>query len=206
MRKDYAAAEAAFTKQIQINPNSAAVYSQLSAARERQDNKAGAVAAYEQGLAVLKDDISLQIGLAGVYERQGDFDAAMDGYEKALITQPDNAVAVNNLAALLADHRTDAQSMARAKELAVKLAPVRQPAIQDTVGWVYYRAGDYAKAVEVLEGVVKAAPKTAIFQYHLGMAYAKAGDKAKAKAALSKALDLGDFAEAEEARKTLSGL
>ncbi len=126
-RKDYAAAEAAFAKQIQINPNNATVYTQLSAAREQQGNKAGAVAAYEQGLGVLKDDVSLQIGLAGVYERQGDFDAAIGVYEKVLAKQPDNAVAVNNLAALLADHRTDAQSLARAKELAAKLAPVQQP-------------------------------------------------------------------------------
>ena len=43
--------------------------------------------------------------------------------------------------------------------------------------------GDFAKAVEVLEGVVNAQPKVAIFHYHLGMAYAKAGNKAKAKAA-----------------------
>jgi len=205
-RKDYAAAEAAFAKQVQSNPNNAMVYSQLSAARERQGNKAGAVAAYEQGLGVLKDDISLQIGLAGVYERQGDFEAAMGVYEKVIAKQPDNALALNNLAALLLDHRTDEQSLARAKELAAKLVPVQTTAVQDTVGWVYYRTGDYVKAIEVLERVVKAAPKIGVFHYHLGMAYAKAGDKAKAKAALSKALDLGDFAEAEEARKTLSGL
>lgn len=205
-RKDYAAAEAAFAKQIQINPNAATVYAQLSAAREQQDNTAGAVAAYEQGLGVLKDDVSLNIGLAGVYERKGDFEAAMAIYEKVLAKQPDNAVAVNNLATLLADYRTDAKSLARAKELADRLAPVQRPAMRDTVGWVYYRAGEYAKAVEVLEGVVNAAPKVPVFHYHLGMAYAKAGDKAKAKAALSKALELGDFAEAEEARKALGGL
>lgn len=205
-RKEYAAAEAAFSKQIQIDPNRAVFYSQLSAAREQQGNKAGAVAAYEQGLGVLKDDISLLIGLAGVYERQTDFEAAMGVYEKVLAKQADNAIAVNNLAAILADHRTDAQSLARAKELADKLAPMQQPAVRDTMGWVYYRLGDFTKAVEVLEGVVKAEPKVPVFQYHLGMAYAKAGDKVKAKEALSQALALGDFAEAEEARKTLSGL
>lgn len=205
-RKDYAAAEAAFARQIQINPNSGTVYGQLAAARERQGNAAGAVAAYEQGLAVLKDDAGLQVGLASLHERQGDFEAAIALYESVLKTQPDNALAVNNLAALLADHRDDAQSLARAKELATRLEVVQRPPVQDTVGWVHYRAGDYAKAVEVLEGVVNAAPKVGIFQYHLGMAYAKAGDKAKARTALSAALELGDFPGADEARKTLDGL
>lgn len=205
-RKDYKAAEAAFGKQLQISPNSGMVYAQLSAAREMQGDKQGAIAAYEQGLGVLKDDVGLLTGLAGAYERQANIDAAIEIYEKILTKQPDNAISVNNLAALLADHRTDSKSLARAKELAAKLEPVERPAMRDTFGWVQYRAGDYAKAVEVLEGVVNAAPKVPVFQYHLGMAYAKVGDKAKAKAALSKAVELGDFAEAEDARKALAGL
>lgn len=205
-RKDYSAAEAAYAQQLQINPNSAMGYGQLAAAREQQGNKAGAVAAYEQGLGVLKDDVSLNIGLAGLYERQGDFEASIGVYEKVLAQQADNAVAVNNLASLLADKRTDAQSLDRAKVLAAKLVPVQRPAIQDTVGWVYYRAGEYAKAVEVLEKVVDAEPKVPIFQYHLGMAYAKSGDKAKARVALTKGLELGDFAEKDEARQVLDSL
>lgn len=205
-RKDYVAAEAAFAKQIQINPDSGTVYGQLAAAREQQGNAAGAVAAFEQGLGVLKDDVGLQIGLASFHERQGDFEAAIARYETILKTQPDNAIAVNNLAALLADHRDDAQSLARARDLAAKLEAVQRPAIQDTVGWVHYRAGDYARAVEVLEGVVNAAPKVGLFHYHLGMAYAKAGDKAKARSALDAALKLGDFPGADEARRTLEGL
>lgn len=205
-RKDYTAAESAFARQIQINPNSGTTYGQLAVAREQQGNAAGAIAAFEQGLGVLKDDLGLQIGLASLHERQGDFEAAISRYESVLTMQPDNAIAVNNLAALLADYRNDPQSLARARELAAKLEPVQRPAIQDTVGWVHYRAGDYAKAVEVLEGVVNAAPKVGIFQYHLGMAYAGTGDKAKARNALDAALKLGDFPGADEARKTLEGL
>jgi Flp pilus assembly protein TadD len=146
------------------------------------------------------------MGLAAVYERQGNTDAAIELYEKVLAKHPENAIAVNNLASLLSDNRTDEKSLARAKELAAKLEPVQQPALRDTLGWVYYRTGDYAKAVEVLEGVVNAMPKAAIFQYHLGMAYAKTGDKAKAKATLTKALELGDFSGADEARKVLNSL
>lgn len=205
-RKDYAAAGVAFVKQIQINPNNATAYAKLASAREQQGDKTGAVAAFEQGLGVLKDDLNLQMGLAAVYERQEKFDAAIELYEKVLIKQPDNAIGVNNLASLLSDHRTDEKSLARAKELAVKLEPVQQPALRDTLGWVLYRTGDYAKAVEVLEGVVNAEPKAAIFQYHLGMAYAKAGDKVKAKAVLTKALELGDFAGKDEARQALDNL
>jgi len=206
VRSDYAAAEAAFEKQLQVNPNNAMVYSQLAEAREQRGDIDGAVAAFEQGMDTLKDSAALQLGLAGLRERQGDIGAAIAIYENMLTTQPENAIAVNNLAALLADHRTDEQSLLRAKELAAKLEPVERPAMRDTLGWVYYRTGDYAKSVEILEGVVNSAPQVPIFQYHLGMAYAKVGESAKAKASLTQALELGDFAEAEEARKTLSEL
>ena len=206
VRKDYNAAEIAFTKQIELNPDSATLYAQLSAAREQQGNIAGAVAAFEQGMGVFKENVNLQMGLAGLYERQGMIDEAIELYENVLTKQPDNAIGVNNLASLLSDHRTDEKSLARAKELAAKLEPVQQPALRDTLGWVHYRTGDYVKAVEVLEGVVNTNPKAAIFQYHLGMAYAKTGDKVKAKAALTKALELGDFPGADEAREVLGSL
>ena len=205
-REDFVAAEAAFTKQTQLNSASASAYNHLAASREKQGDIEGAVAAYEQGLGALKDNVALQIGLAGLRERQGDFDGAIGVYERIIATQPDNAIAVNNLAALLADHRTDAESLARARELAVKLEPVQRPAMRDTVGWIYYRTGDYAKSIEILESVVNVAPEVPIFQYHLGMAYAKAGAPDKAKASLTKALELGDFAGADDARNTLKQL
>lgn len=205
-REDYAAAEVAFENQLKIDPNNAATYAQLSLAREMQDNMPGAVNAYEKGLDTLKDDATLMIGLAGLHERKGDVDASMALYEKILEKLPDNAVAVNNLAALLVDHRTDEQSLERAKQLAGKLEAVKRPDIQDTVGWVYYRTGDYAKAIDTLNEVVNAAPKVALFQYHLGMAHAKAGDKVKAKTHLTAALELGDFQGAEEARSVLKDL
>lgn len=205
-RKEYAAAELAFVKQLETSPNSATIYTQVAAARELQGNKEGAVAILNQGLSVLKDDASLRLALASSYERQGQPDAAMEQYEAVLAKQPNNAMAVNNLAALLVDYRSDERSLKRAKELATMLEPIQQPAIRDTIGWVYYKTGNYEKSIEVLGAVVTASPNIAIFHYHLGMAYAKSGDKAKAKTHLAKALELGDFLGAEEARTTLASL
>jgi tetratricopeptide (TPR) repeat protein len=205
-RQDYAAAEAAYARQVELAPAVAGNYSRLAAARGMRGDDAGALAAIRQGLEVAGDDVSLLVGLASFQERKGDYDGAIASYEKLLTVQADNAVATNNLAALLADHRQDPKSLARAKELADRLTAVEQPMFQDTIGWVYYRNGDYARAVEILEPVVQAAPQVAVFQYHLGMAYAGAGDKAKARTHLAKALELGNFAEADKAREALAGL
>ena len=206
-QKDYPKAEVAFEQQIKVNPKSATVYVQLAQARIANDNLAGAAQAFESGLKQLPDDNRLLIGLAGIREKQQDYEAAIATYEKILEKQPDNAVSTNNLAALLADNSTDQASLDRAAELSVKLEKTTQPAFRDTAGWVYYRKGDYSKAVEILKQVVEKAPKVPVFQYHLGMAYAKQGNKAAAKEHLTLATE-GDYSYpgVEEARATLKSL
>jgi tetratricopeptide (TPR) repeat protein len=205
--KDFAKAEKAFEQQLEINPESAATYTRLAQTRAAQDDLGGAMAAYEQGLKALPDNPQLLIGLAGVHERQKDYEAAISVYEKLLEQQPDNAIGINNLAALLSDHRSDAASLDKAAELAAKLEKAKQPAFQDTAGWVYYRKGDYARAAEVLKGVVEQSPEVPVFQYHLGMAYLKLGDKAAASEHLTRATD-GEFSYEgiEEARAALKDL
>ncbi len=205
-QKDYPASQSAFEKQIAINPDAEQVWTELAFARSAQGDLAGAEKAYRDGLEKLPQNVRLTIGLAGLQERSGDYEGAMASYEQVLANQADNAIATNNLAALIADHKTDEASLARAKELADKLDVLPQPVFADTVGWVYYRLGDYSKAVEKLTKVVEAAPKAAIFHYHLGVALAKAGDKAGAKEHLKQAIDLGDFDGKQDAQEMLSSL
>jgi tetratricopeptide (TPR) repeat protein len=206
-KKDFAKAEKAFEHQLEINPESAATYSRLAQTRVAQDDLDGAVSAYEQGLKALPDNLQLMIGLAGVHERQKDYEAAISVYEKLLEQQPDNAIGINNLVALLSDHRSDAASLDKAAELATKLEKTEQPAFLDTAGWIYYRKGDYDKAAEILKGVVEQSPEVPVFQYHLGMAYLKLGDKAAASEHLTRATD-GEFSYEgiEEARAALKDL
>ncbi len=142
------------------------------------------------------------MGLAGIYERQKKYEDAIALYDELLEKSPDNLVAVNNLAVLLSERRTDEQSMTRAKELALRLADSKQPALLDTLGWIYYQAGDYDKAAEVLSGVVEQAPEVGIFRYHLGMTYYKQGDSRAASEILSKAIaEDQQYDGVEEARR-----
>jgi uncharacterized protein HemY len=57
---------------------------------------------------------------------------------------------------------------------ALELAP-DEPAVQDTLGWIYYRKGLYGRAVTYLRRAVDK-QATARREYHLGMAYAKVGE------------------------------
>jgi tetratricopeptide (TPR) repeat protein len=206
-KQDFAAAERAFERQLEISPETPTTYRRLAQARAAQDNLGGALAAFEQGLTVLPGNAQLMLGLAAVHERQRDYEAAISVYEKLLEQQRDNAIAINNLASLLSDHRSDTASLDKAADLAVRLEKTEQPAFLDTAGWVYYRKGDYAKAVEILKAAVERSPEVPVFQYHLGMAYLGLGDKALASEHLTKATD-GEYSYygIEEARAALKEL
>jgi predicted Zn-dependent protease len=120
---------------------------------------------------------------------------------------PENAISTNNLAVLLADHRTDEDSARQAAELSALLEKTEVPAFLDTAGWVYYRQGDYEKAARILADVVERSPDLQVFRYHLGMAYLKLGDKAAAREQLLKATE-GEpgYQGVDEARSALKSL
>jgi Flp pilus assembly protein TadD len=58
----------------------------------------------------------------------------------------------------------------------------------------------------LIEAAAKAAPANPYIQYHLGVVYAAQGRKVEARRALEAAVSTKDFADAEQARKLLSGL
>jgi Tfp pilus assembly protein PilF len=68
------------------------------------------------------------------------------------------------------------------------LAP-DNPAIEDTLGWVYYQQGLYPLAVVQLEAA-NAKAGTAVRKYHLAMAYLKAGKPDRGRQTLDAALKM----------------
>ena len=72
--------------------------------------------------------------------------------------QPGSMIVANNLASLLADHRTDKASLDQANSLALLLRNLRVPQFKDTLGWIAYRRGDYTAAISLLEAAVRQCP------------------------------------------------
>ena len=63
------------------------------------------------GLKQMPNDFALHMALGGLLERRGDYDGAIAEYQYAFTQQPDSLIAINDLASLLADHRTDPESL-----------------------------------------------------------------------------------------------
>ena len=182
-------------------------YILLASVHNNANNTQQAVTVLEDGARANPDDIKLATTLAALYEKTGNFDAAIEQYEQILTVNADHLIANNNLAALLSDHRTDEASLKRANAIADRLKDVNQPVILDTVGWVYFKTGNYADAVAVLNKVIALQPDVDVFNYHLGMAHYKSGNNVEARKFLEAALASGkDFQGRDVAEATLGSL
>jgi tetratricopeptide (TPR) repeat protein len=131
-------------------------------------------------------------------------DEAQQRYERVIQLDRQAPVAANNLAWLYAERGGNLDIALQLAQTARRNLP-SQPAVADTLGWVYYKKQQYDLAVRELEDAVEKDPDNPEYQYHLGAAYAAKGEVAKARAALQKAV-AKPFAASEDARRALNAL
>jgi Flp pilus assembly protein TadD len=95
------------------------------------------------------------------------------------------------------EHLDDALRMIRR---AVELEPDNAAYI-DSLGWVYFRLGDFGQAIEQLERAARMLPADGTVQEHLGDALRAVGKMGEARAAYQRALALGDSDVSQVQRK-----
>ncbi len=132
--------------------------------------------------------IPARLMLASANEMRGDHAAAIANYQKVLDAQPNNVLALNNLAYDLAEYANNFDEALKYAQKAAELAP-ESAIVENTFGWVLYHKGLYNVALPHLE---KAADKdpTARHECHLAMAYLKNGDQERGEKHLANALKL----------------
>jgi putative PEP-CTERM system TPR-repeat lipoprotein len=124
---------------------------------------------------------------------------AAEEYQKVVRLSPNHAMALNNLAYLhVEDGRNPAQALPYATR-AFMLAP-QNDNIRDTLGYVLLKNGRIDQGLGMLKKASEGSPKNPSIHYHLALAYKERGDSSKATEQLQKALALGDFPEAGEAK------
>ncbi|MCP3729000.1 tetratricopeptide repeat protein [Sphingomonas sp. MG17] len=120
----------------------------------------------------------LQLG--GALERSGQWEAALPQLRKAVELGPEQPVALNYLGYALVDR---GEKVAEGRALLERASALRpdDPAITDSLGWAYFRGGDYAKALPLLERAAQGNPSSPTINEHLGDVYWKAGRRFEAR-------------------------
>lgn len=168
---DLAGAEESLRALVQDEPGVPQIWLELSrvlAARGMPDEAEQVI---EAGRAANPEDPSLQWAMATTLQRAGDFDGAIAIYEDLYARSSSSIIVANNLASLLTTYRDDPESLERAFTIARRLRDTRQPAFQDTYGWILYRRGNFEEALEYLEPAAAGMGDDALVQYHLAKTY-----------------------------------
>ncbi len=139
-----------------------------------------------------------------VYQLNGKPAESADIYEEILNIQPNNIVAINNLAWILAENKGEFDKAVQLATRGLELAPNYED-LYDTRGVIYYRMGEYDKAVEDFQNNLKLIPpgkaEAAGAYFHLGRLYAEIGNSSKAVENLNRAISLdpeGDILSASD--------
>lgn len=149
-------------------------------------------------------DHAVRLSMAATLQQAGDLAAARIELQRVLAgLPPDHALrapTLNNLALIQARSGDLQAALASAREAYQRGGAI--PEIQDTYGWLLVKVGRPEEGVNILEGAVRAAPRSAERRYHHAAALAAAGDRDAALVYLDDLLRYdGDFADRAEAER-----
>lgn len=116
---------------------------------------------------------------------------AEENYLKALETDPELAIAQNNLG-LVFFERNQCDKASERFNLSIKYDPTYQKPVNN-LGAVYYEFQDYEKAVEYFEKSLKIKPDYSRAYLNIGRAYLYKGDFQRSLSALKKTLELDPY-------------
>lgn len=141
----------------------------------------------DQGSGAERVQVYSTLGIA--YDRLGKPVESQRNYEEALKLDPENALVLNNLAYSLTERD---QQLERCLEMA-KIAVQKEPnngAYLDTIGWVYFKLGNYEEARIWIEKAISVGRESPAVLEHLGDVYHKLGKREKALEYWQRALQL----------------
>ena len=131
----------------------------------------------------------LYFARGAAYERMKDFEKAARDLEKSLELEPNNPVVLNYLGYMWLDQGHNLENAYGYIRQAAHLRP-HDGAIIDSLGWVYFKKGQFETAIRYLEKAVSLMPNDPVINMHLGQAYSKVGRAEEARVKWQRALSL----------------
>jgi tetratricopeptide (TPR) repeat protein len=205
----YPEAETAFAKATDLRPAWPEPRNNLAKIYLVQGKREEAVKTLEEGLQQNPQNGEAYLILGQLYSEADRHKEAKAVYSRALKAYPNLWPAANNLAFLMCEYPDSPKDLEKALELATKAHELKpdDPAVIDTLGWVYYKLGDSERSLAFLKDLPEKVPNNPTYNYHLGMVLYKSGRQDEAKKSLTQAVESKEsFLGREEAERTLAKL
>jgi len=203
---NFPAAEKAYQKALERDKNNLPAMLGLAGALDQEGKKADAYMAARAAATAHPRSPLPQLLLGRLQQGAGHEVEAVSAYRKALELDPENAVALNDLAWLLGK---DGKNLGEAIALAEKAygkAPNASP-VMDTLGWLNYQQGNLDRAAELIKAALAGDPESTPIRSHLGMVYVRQGKTQEAIQEFHRIIKTSPQSpEAENARRMVKSL
>jgi tetratricopeptide (TPR) repeat protein len=165
------------------------LYMFLALFYEEKEAYENASKTFKEGLRLNEKNVQMNFRLGMVYDKMGERKKCIEQMKKVINLEPLHVNALNYLGYTYADmsiHLDEAEKMILT---ALKQKP-DDGYITDSLGWVYYKKGDFEQAAEHLERAVQLVPDDPTIREHLGDLYNKMAQPQKALDAYRRSLML----------------
>jgi tetratricopeptide (TPR) repeat protein len=170
-------------------PEAGGVYVLLAQLESASGNVAGGVEQFKKAVEKNPGDVTAQLQLGMAYDAIGDYVNARKQYEIVVKLNPGVGLAWNNLAYILAERFNELEPAVAAAAKAREIQPA-DPDTTDTVGWIYFRKGDYPQALNLLREASARRANVPEVIYHLARAEYAMGLEDAARASFQKVIAL----------------
>ncbi len=174
------------------------LYEALAGSLQAAGRAADAVRMLRSAVAQRSRDEALCYALGVAQDKAGDREAAIGTMQGLLAINPEHADAMNFVGYSWAERGIRLEEAERLLSRALEIKP-DNASFLDSLGWIQYQKGDYARAVGLLEHADALSGSEPTILEHLGDAYGSARRPADAAKAYRRALEaFDDGAEPEE--------
>jgi tetratricopeptide (TPR) repeat protein len=188
------AAIAELNNLLQVNPNSGEYHGALGEIYRLQKNFPKATEHYSRAVDLLPNQPGAKVQLAMLFELTKEVQKSRKLYEEALSQDPQNVIALNNLAYIKAEEGSDLDGALTLAQRAKQQMPDNDE-ISDTLGWIYIKKNLPDEAIRIFTDLCKRKPENVVFRYHLAQAHFQKGDRPAARRELQTAQKLNPNAE-----------
>lgn len=180
-------AEKSALKALSLDPRRSNIRAYLAQIMTREEHFDEAVDLLNEGLRESPNDTTLLYQLGITHDAGGQFDLTVKDLEKLLQIDPNHAEALNYLGYSWADRDMNLNQALDLIERALRIRPDAAYII-DSLGWVYYRMGNYEEALKHLLRAAEKMSEDPTVLDHVGDTYEKLGQKDLAVQYWSRAL------------------
>lgn len=174
---------------LNINPNDVTALSALGYTLNQLKEDDPALVLLDKALRLEPGNLQVISVIALIHESRKNYAVSDSLYTAALKIDSTNILLLNNYAYSLAERGIKLQEALSMAQRAVDKEP-KNSSYLDTIGWIYFRLGEYKKAKINIEAAVKMEDKNVTLLDHLGDVYFKLGNKTKAMELWKRAFEM----------------